>query len=52
MADHRTYPLQTIPKSSFKLKKEEFRIKKVIDDLQLYGCDIEVVYPTTRRRNR
>ena len=30
------------------LKKEELGIKKVIDDLQLYGCDIEVIYPTTR----
>ncbi|MDH4461835.1 MAG: hypothetical protein QE277_10445 [Flectobacillus sp.] len=30
------------------LKKEELGVKKVIDEIKLYGCDIEVVYPTTR----
>ncbi len=30
------------------LKKEEVGVKKVIDEIKLYGCDIEVEYPTTR----
>lgn len=30
------------------LKKEELGVKKVIDEIKLYGCDIEVEYPTTR----
>ncbi len=30
------------------LKEEELGVKKVIDELILYGCELEVVYPTTR----